>query len=171
MNSKAFIAGYLEKTARNILPGGLADDKDALDLSLEHGEDPQEIQEEVAKGIGVEMEHTDDMNVAKEISEDHVAEIPDYYERLEEMEGDAEVEEEKDLGDPDPSDTKIILDFIASQDDLDDDTLHQLFQTLGVDPHEGEEIVYAVLQDYLNQHPEEADTTTQEREVEEDEEE
>ena len=43
-------------------------------------------------GIKVEMEHVDDEELAKEISMDHLEEIPDYYDRLDKMEKDAGVE-------------------------------------------------------------------------------
>ena len=51
---------------------------------------------ELIKGIGIEKEHTDDLNAAKEIAMDHLAEIPDYYTRLIDMEEKAEEEEEED---------------------------------------------------------------------------
>jgi hypothetical protein len=38
------------------------------------------------------MEHTRDIDVATEIALDHLAEIPDYYTRLEEMEDEAKAE-------------------------------------------------------------------------------
>ena len=41
---------------------------------------------ELAAGIKVEFEHTDDPNISKKIALDHLAEIPDYYTRLAEME-------------------------------------------------------------------------------------
>ena len=34
----------------------------------------------------VELEHTDDANIALEIAKDHLSEFPDYYNALEEME-------------------------------------------------------------------------------------
>ena len=44
-------------------------------------EDP-DIQKQLAIGIIVEMEHTDDKQVARQIAMDHLAEYPDYYDRL-----------------------------------------------------------------------------------------
>ena len=41
---------------------------------------------ELKMGIRVEKEHTDNANVAKDISLDHLAEIKDYYTRLKTME-------------------------------------------------------------------------------------
>ena len=45
--------------------------------------------EQLSKGIKVEMEHTTNKAIAKKIALDHLAEIPDYYDRLEIMEQDA----------------------------------------------------------------------------------
>lgn len=43
---------------------------------------------ELAKGIKVEMEHTDDPKKAKEIAMDHLVEDPAYYSKLSQIEGD-----------------------------------------------------------------------------------
>ena len=37
-------------------------------------------------GIKIELEHTSDKKVAKEIALDHLNELPDYYKRLEKIE-------------------------------------------------------------------------------------
>jgi len=42
--------------------------------------------EQLEMGIEVEKEHTDDPAIAKEIAKDHLAELSDYYTRLEKME-------------------------------------------------------------------------------------
>lgn len=42
--------------------------------------------DELKKGIEVEHEHTDDSNISQLIAKDHLAELPDYYTRLEKME-------------------------------------------------------------------------------------
>lgn len=60
----------------DILPGGLADNLT----------DDTFIAEQVAKGIEVELEHTDSIEVAKDIAKDHLVENPKYYNHLEEME-------------------------------------------------------------------------------------
>jgi hypothetical protein len=41
---------------------------------------------ELAMGIEIEMEHTDDAGIAKAIAKDHLKELPDYYTRLKKME-------------------------------------------------------------------------------------
>lgn len=45
--------------------------------------------EQIEKGKKIEREHTDDPNLTVEIAKDHLAEIPDYYTRLEKMEKEA----------------------------------------------------------------------------------
>jgi len=58
------------------LPGGLADQGEPDDL------DPQEL----AMGIKVEREHTDDPAIAREVALDHLTEDEAYYSKLKEME-------------------------------------------------------------------------------------
>lgn len=68
------------------IPGGLADNMGAENF------DPGQL----SMGEEVEMEHTDNPALAEEIAEDHLAEIPDYYNRLDEMEEEAKEGEEGD---------------------------------------------------------------------------
>lgn len=44
---------------------------------------------QLKRGIEVEKEHTDDPEIAKKIALDHLAEISDYYTRLDKMEKEA----------------------------------------------------------------------------------
>ena len=60
------------------IPGGKADDKDPEDFD----------EDAVEKGKKVEMEHTDDPELAEEIARDHLSESPRYYDALEKMEED-----------------------------------------------------------------------------------
>ncbi len=73
----------LDEVENEQLKGGLSADKSYSDFD----------QEQLAKGIKVEIEHTDDPSIAKEIAADHLAEIPDYYDRLEKMEREAGIDE------------------------------------------------------------------------------
>lgn len=58
-----------------------------------YNEDPKPLpKKEMDMGKSVEKEHTSDPEIAKRIAKDHVAEIPDYYTRLNEMEEEAERE-------------------------------------------------------------------------------
>lgn len=66
----------------NLLKGGKMNETDEFDLSAVN---PNELQ----MGIKVEMEHTPDPTIAKKIALDHLAEISDYYTRLDKMENEA----------------------------------------------------------------------------------
>jgi hypothetical protein len=48
--------------------------------------DDQFDAEQLNMGIEIEREHTDDLELAKEIAKDHLAEFPDYYTKLKKME-------------------------------------------------------------------------------------
>lgn len=65
------IAKYEDK-----VPGGLAD------KGPPKGVDPKQVE----MGIRVEMEHTDDEAIAREIAYDHLAEDPRYYDKLKTIE-------------------------------------------------------------------------------------
>jgi hypothetical protein len=58
------------------IPGGLSDGKNPEDF------DPKSL----AEGTKVEMEHTSDPEIAKEIAMDHLTEDPRYYEKLKTIE-------------------------------------------------------------------------------------
>ena len=64
---------------REQLSGGLADGRTPGDF------DPVEL----ARGIEVELEHTNDRDLAMEIAMDHLIEDPKYYVKLAKMEGHA----------------------------------------------------------------------------------
>lgn len=44
------------------------------------------LKKQLGKGIQVELEHTNDKNVAKEIALDHLNELPNYYTKLKQIE-------------------------------------------------------------------------------------
>lgn len=62
--------------AKDVLPGGLADNKPDSDF------DPKALKD----GVKVELEHTDNPQIAKEVSKDHLEEFPEYYSALKVME-------------------------------------------------------------------------------------
>ncbi len=66
------------KEWKDELPGGLADKKKPENF------DPKAL----AMGIKVELEHTSDPKLAKEIVMDHLTEDPHYYTKLAKMEKD-----------------------------------------------------------------------------------
>lgn len=56
------------------------------DLVKKHGVSRSQLQAQLDKGIKVELEHTSDKKVAREIALDHLDEVPDYYDRLKTVE-------------------------------------------------------------------------------------
>lgn len=76
---QAYMLAEAQRTAAQYedkIPGGLAD----------KGPPPGVSKTQVEKGIKVEMEHTDDKEVAREITYDHLTEDPKYYDKLETIE-------------------------------------------------------------------------------------
>jgi hypothetical protein len=66
--------------------GGLSDNMSLSDISKKHKVGIEELKKQFIKGIKVEMEHTDDEQVAKEIALDHLYEDPKYYSKLSKIE-------------------------------------------------------------------------------------
>ena len=64
--------------SKSKIKGGLADEEKSKDIIFD--------KEQLEKGKKVEMEHTDDPEIALEITKDHLVEFPEYYDGLEEME-------------------------------------------------------------------------------------
>ena len=58
------------------IPGGLADNKKPSDF----------VKRKLEEGIKVEMEHTSDKAIAREIAMDHITEDPNYYKKLKTIE-------------------------------------------------------------------------------------
>lgn len=57
-------------------------------IARKHGVHVKQISDQLRKGIKVELEHTTDKEIAKEIALDHLNELPDYYDRLTQVEKD-----------------------------------------------------------------------------------
>lgn len=70
--------------------------KSVKSSDFKHGTDPDEKfdPEQLKRGIAVEMEHTNDPEIAKAIAKAHLSESPDYYIFLEEMENQMPKEKE-----------------------------------------------------------------------------
>ena len=83
----------LELEEVDLIPGGLtADLKGSMEekhqaLADRHNISVKEINDQVAKGVKVELEHTTDEAIAHEIAMDHVFEDPKYYDKLAKVEG------------------------------------------------------------------------------------
>jgi len=85
-----------QKAVGEYIKGGEADSKSVEDIAQKHEVPVFFIKHELSIGSKIELEHTDDKALAREIAMDHLWEIPDYYTRLEKMEKDA------DLGEANP---------------------------------------------------------------------
>jgi hypothetical protein len=59
---------------------------DVKELADKYGVQQSEVEAAVVKGTKVELEHTKDKKVAREIAMDHIGEMLDYYDRLDKME-------------------------------------------------------------------------------------
>jgi hypothetical protein len=73
----------------NIIKGGKADKMTAKDIADKFKLPVSKINAQITKGVKIEIEHTDNKERATEIAMDHISEFPDYYDRLETMEKDA----------------------------------------------------------------------------------
>jgi len=61
--------------------------KEKIPKGRSSGKKPSDFSEEqIQKGIKVELEHTSDRELAKEIAMDHLEEFSDYYKELDKME-------------------------------------------------------------------------------------
>lgn len=87
VHSAEAAAYRLATMACEFLFNGRAAEKDVTEEDVDMSE--------LSAGIEVEMEHTSSVAMAKRISLDHLAEIPDYYTRLKKMEEDAGLSEEE----------------------------------------------------------------------------
>ncbi len=75
------------------IAGGKADDLTPGDIAKKHNVKTEVIKKQLEKGKKVEMEHTNIPKLSKEISMDHLEEIPKYYDKLADMEKKALKEE------------------------------------------------------------------------------
>ena len=68
------------------IKGGLTDGMSMEAIADHHDITVDELNKHLDKGEKVELEHTDDKAVAKEIALDHLYEDPKYYDKLEKVE-------------------------------------------------------------------------------------
>jgi SMC interacting uncharacterized protein involved in chromosome segregation len=108
---------------KNTIKGGKADNMTAKDISDKFKVSIEKINTQIKKGVGIEMEHTKDKEKAIEIAMDHLSEFPDYYDRLEKMEKDAE----KDLKE---SQRKLIKKLL--REEIEEGNLAKTLGTLGM---------------------------------------
>ena len=117
-------ANRLRNLGEDIVKGGLADGKSVSDLATKHGVSEKEIEAQLDKGMKVEMEHTDDEEMAREIATDHVFEDPKYYDKL------AKIEKEGKYYDAD-SDVYMDVDDVMEGYAFDMDRIHREVTTKG----------------------------------------
>jgi len=85
----------------DLIPGGLtADLKGSMEekhqaLADRHNISVKEINDQVAKGIKIELEHTSSDVIAHEIAMDHIFEDPKYYDKLAKVEGGSDEEQKE----------------------------------------------------------------------------
>ncbi len=91
-NAKKIKTKFMTPLIKNKLKGGKADKLTLQDIANKFKVPISKIQNQMKKGLGVEMEHTNDREKATEIVMDHLSEFPDYYDRLTKMEKQAEKE-------------------------------------------------------------------------------
>lgn len=68
------------------ISGGLSDGKTLEDIAKFHSVELKELKSQYNKGFKVELEHTNDKQMAGEIARDHLMEDPKYYDKLETIE-------------------------------------------------------------------------------------
>lgn len=77
---------HFKQFSEDSIKGGKADKHTPESIAKKHGVSVDLIKKQIAMGIIIEREHTNDDAKAKEIAMDHLAEFPDYYTRLKKME-------------------------------------------------------------------------------------
>ena len=78
--------GFDNQQNQDQLQGGLSDNKTIEDIAKKHDVSLDFANEQFEKGIAVELEHTDNRDIASEIALDYLWESIFYYEELEKME-------------------------------------------------------------------------------------
>jgi len=84
--SSGGFVGPLSTNEDEEISGGLSKGMTIADLAKKHNVKVGDIKSQIKKGIKVEMEHTEDKKVAKEIAMDHLYEDPKYYDKLKKIE-------------------------------------------------------------------------------------
>lgn len=71
---------------KDYIKGGLSDNKTIEDIAKLHNVGIDYVNKQIQTGIEVELEHTNDKNIAYEISKDHLIEDIEYYNKLKTIE-------------------------------------------------------------------------------------
>ena len=119
----------------NKLEGGKGDKMTPKKIADKFDVKVKDVKKQIDYGTCVECEHTDDKQKAKEIATDHVAEFPDYYNRIYKMEKQAE----KHWGKKEKTNESKSLVKKLLRENLENQNIQQQIQTelqrLGLDPN------------------------------------
>lgn len=69
-----------------VIKGGLSSGMSLEDLAKKHSVSIDDLKSQLEMGMDVEMEHTSDEDMAREIAMDHLTEDPEYYTKLKDIE-------------------------------------------------------------------------------------
>lgn len=140
--------------AKDKIKGGKSEGMTPKDLAIKHSLFVGTIEKEIEAGIKIEMEHTDDKAIAKEIAMDHIFEFPDYYTNkkygLKAIEKKLEKQNESI---EDKSLNTIITNFLKKYKDnkIPDKDVHDLSDKLGIDTDKLESKFYEFAAKYVNE--------------------
>ena len=118
----------------NTLKGGKADKLTPKEIADKFNVSTSKITTQITKGEKVESEHTNNKGKAKEIAMDHVSEFPDYYDRLEKMEKEAEKYWKSKLTEDKKIIKKLLRENLDNKQNLQQQIQSEL-QRLGLDPN------------------------------------
>ena len=124
--------------------GGKADKLTISDIAKKHNVSVEQIKAQVIKGIKVELEHTDDKQLAMEITLDHLVEMPDYYDKLQTIDP-HESYNKKKIGEMSKSQLKQVEKFADAKLSPTDVAFTKHFFDRLNDPRNGKEISQAEL--------------------------
>jgi hypothetical protein len=119
---------------KNKLKGGKSDNMTIKDIANKFNVPVSDVKKQITKGEKVESEHTTDKGKQTEIATDHVSEFPDYYDRLEKLEKDAEKYWKSKMTESKKSIKNILRENLNSPSIK--QQIYQQIQKLGLDPNE-----------------------------------
>ena len=129
------------------MKGGKADKKTAKDIAMKHYQFVGTVEQEIEKGSKIEMEHTNDPKIAKEIAMDHLWEYYEYYsdeEGLPAMEKKLKKSEKKDMKSKKNESIKSKIKTLLRESlelDVTDETPQDITQSITIDDKEVGDIV------------------------------
>ena len=131
------------------MKGGKADKKTAEDIAMKHYQFVGTVEQAIEKGAKIEMEHTDDKEIAKEIAMDHLWEFYEYYSEkdgLPAMEKELKKDQKKDKGSKNESIKSKIKTLLREAIELDviDETPGDVTQHILVNGKNGGEMTIRV---------------------------